>query len=140
MFLFRKAGREGTAIIHKTVADDLPFVIRKAARFSTVIIFISIVISRISPIVLMLFGFGFRFASVLPRILPLRGYYRWSPLRYERQDHFRLHFRRLLARARSHSCPGRGSNPGADGRSLAASRDGADQGTECSTATDLGYI
>src|SRR6266849_1698792 len=103
-------------------------------------IFILVVIAGISPGVVMLFRFGFWFAAVLLRILLLRGHDGGSALRYPSQYHFRLHFRRLLASARSHSCPGRGSNPRTDGGSLAASRDGADQGTECSTATDLGYI
>src|SRR5690349_16113469 len=101
-------------------------------------VFILVVIAGILPGVVMLLRFGF--ASVLLRTLLLRGHDRGSASRYPSQYHFRLHFRRLLARARSHSCPGRRSNPGTDGCSLAASRDGADQGTECSTATDLGYI
>src|SRR5437762_14354392 len=89
---------------------------------------------------MMLSRFGFRFAPVLSRILPLRGYDRWSPLRYPPQDRFRLHFCWLFACACSHSCPCCGSNSGTNGCPLATARDGTDQGTQCGTATDLGHI
>ena len=46
------------------------------------IVFILVVISGISPGVVMLFRFGFGFASVLLRILLLRGHDRGSALRY----------------------------------------------------------